>query len=211
LKVIEDACQAHGAEYKGKRAGSFGDAAAFSFYPGKNLGAYGDGGAVVTSNDDIEEKVRLLRDYGQKQKYHHIIKGHNNRLDAIQAAVLSVKLKHLEEWNEKRRKNARVYDKMLPDDIPRPVESCGSKHVYHLYVVRVKERDRVIEDLRKKGIFAGIHYPIPIHLQEAYSDLGYKEGSFPVTEKAANEVLSLPMFPELSEKEIEFVSDALRP
>ncbi|MBS3137396.1 DegT/DnrJ/EryC1/StrS family aminotransferase [Candidatus Woesearchaeota archaeon] len=218
LKVIEDACQAHGAEYKGKKVGVFGDASAFSFYPGKNLGAYGDGGAVVTNNSSIAEAITLLRNYGQKIKYHHLVKGTNSRLDTIQAAVLRVKLKRLEQWNDSRRKNAAMYNKLLAnlDGIITPAEAKYAKHIYHLYVVRVesadktKNRDALLEFLKKKEIFAGIHYPIPIHLQPAYAELQQYAGKLPVTEKYSREIISLPMYPELSEEQIRFVCDAVK-
>jgi len=210
LKVIEDACQAHGAEYKGRKAGSIGDAAAFSFYPGKNLGAYGDGGAVVTNDTAANEKVRMLRDYGQKEKYKHIIRGYNRRLDALQAAVLSVKLRHLDDWNGMRRANASLYNKLLPDSVSKPAEATSyAKHVYHIYAIRSKERDKLIKTLASKGISSGIHYPIPIHLQRAYADLKYKKGDFPAEEEMADEMVSLPMFPELKKEEIEFIADAI--
>lgn len=218
LKVIEDACQAHGAEYHGKNVGTFGDAGAFSFYPGKNLGAYGDGGAVVTNNARIAESITLLRNYGQKVKYHHLIKGTNSRLDTMQAAVLRVKLKYLEQWNDSRRKNAVLYNKLLANvgGIVTPTEAAYAKHIYHLYVIRVdspdktKNRDDLLEFLKKKEIFAGIHYPIPIHMQPAYEELSKYIGSLPVTEKYSREILSLPMYPELSEEQIQFVCDAVK-
>lgn len=210
LKVIEDACQAHGAEYKGKKAGSMGDVACFSFYPGKNLGAYGDGGALVTNDEEIKEKLIALRNYGSKIKYHHPLKGFNNRLDGIQAAVLRVKLKQLDEWNEKRWKNAQLYSELLKDSVEVPVEKEGYKHVYHLYVIKSKERDRLGEFLGNKGISTGIHYPVPIHLQKAYEDLGLDKGSFPVTEKCSEEMLSLPMFAELSEEEIKYIAESIK-
>ena len=220
LRVIEDACQAHGAVYygegsgsrdqgtdenNGRKVGSMGDVGCFSFYPGKNLGAYGDGGAVVTNDEKIAEKIKMLRDHGRLgKKYEHEIEGCNSRLDTLQAAVLNVKLKYLEEWNEKRRKNAKLYDELLgavPDVIIPKVLPCVIP-VYHLYVVRVKKRDRIRQLLSEGGIATGIHYPIPLHLQKAYSYLGYKAGNFPVTEEVAQEILSLPMFPELREEEI---------
>jgi len=211
LKVIEDACQAHGAEYNGKRAGSLGDAAAFSFYPGKNLGAYGDGGAVVTNNPETDEKVRMLRDYGQKRKYHHVMMGYNRRLDGLQAAILSVKLGHLDKWNGMRRHNAELYGRLLGGSkaVMMPKEAGYAKHVYHLYVIRSEKRDRIKRALESKGIATGIHYPIPIHLQEAYSGLGYKRGDYPVTEKYSEQLLSLPMFPELTKEEIGIVAETV--
>ena len=213
IKVIEDACQAHGAEYRGRRVGSFGDIAAFSFYPGKNLGAYGDGGAVVTDKGELAERIRLLRDHGSPKKYYHEIIGYNSRLDEIQAAVLRVKLRYLNEWNEKRRGNARVYNEYLKDlvnkgSVVTPKEMSWAKHVYHLYVIQVEDniRDKLIEHLNARGIGAQIHYPIPIHLQKAYKHLGYNRGSFPVAEKLAKRIISLPMFPELERQEIEYVA-----
>ncbi len=211
LLVIEDACQAHGAKYKGKPAGSMGDAAAFSFYPGKNLGAYGDGGMVVTNNTKVADGLRLLRDYGQKEKYHHLIKGYNRRLDTLQAAVLRTKLGYLNEWNESRRKNAFKYNELLQDSRAKlPVDADFAGSVYHLYVIRVQNRDEMLSYLHGKGVSAGIHYPIPIHLQTAYNDLGYQKGDFPVTEQFADEILSLPMFPELSEDQINYVAKTLK-
>ena len=207
IKVIEDACQAHGAESKGRKAGSFGDVACFSFYPGKNLGAYGDGGAVVTNNEELKERLIALRNYGSKVKYHHPVKGFNNRLDALQAAVLNVKLKHLDEWNDKRRRNAQLYNELLDNT---PKEKDGNKHVYHLYVIRSDKRDVLAEFLENKGIYTGVHYPIPIHLQKAYEELGLKEGDFPVTEKYAKEMLSLPMFAELNEEEIRYIAESIK-
>jgi len=213
LKIIEDCAQAHGALYKNKKVGSFGDVSCFSFYPTKNLGAFGDGGMVLTSSGEIKEKLLFLRDYGRKGRYEHVIKGYNSRLDTLQAAILRVKLRHLDEWNEKRRKNAMLYTKLLKEkkiDIILPYEAEYAKHVYHLYAVRVKNRKAVMDDLAEKGIRTLIHYPIPIHLQEAYKDLGYKRGDFPISEKCCEEILSLPMYPELSEAEIKYVIDALK-
>jgi dTDP-4-amino-4,6-dideoxygalactose transaminase len=210
LRVIEDAAQAHGARRNGRPVGSFGDVACFSFYPGKNLGAYGDGGAIVTNDPQVADRVRLLRDFGQKRKYEHIIKGDNCRLDSVQAAVLNVKLRYLDEWNERRRSAARYYDALLPSIgiTPPPAHSTES-HVYHLYVVKVADRDRVRETLAERRIESGIHYPVPIHLQPAYADLGYRAGTFPRTEASAARILSLPMFPEITPAQIERVVDAL--
>jgi dTDP-4-amino-4,6-dideoxygalactose transaminase len=211
LFVIEDACQAHGAEYEGRRAGSLGEMACFSFYPGKNLGAYGEAGAVVTGNAELDAKIRTLRDHGQVKKYYHSAIGWNARMDGIQGAVLSVKLKHLGTWNAARRKNAHRYNELLRGfGITLPVEADHAKHVYHVYVVRVKGRDQVISGLAEKGINCGIHYPIPIHLQNAYSSLNLGAGSFPVAELCASEFLSLPMFPELSREQIEYVATQLK-
>jgi len=212
LIVIEDACQAHGAEYKGKKTGSFGDVTCFSFYPSKNIGAYGDGGIVVTNNEEIVKKIRMFRNYGQKIKYHHTLIGFNFRLDEIQAAVLRVKLKYLDEWIEKRRENARKYNELLKNisEVTTPFEKKSRKHVYYVYVVRCQNRDELIKHLGIKGISTGIHYPVPIHLQESYKFLGLKRGSFPITEKCSDEILSLPMFPELTEEEIEYVVENIK-
>jgi dTDP-4-amino-4,6-dideoxygalactose transaminase len=210
LIVIEDACQAHGAEYfSGKqkrwiRAGSMGHAASFSFYPGKNLGACGEAGAVTTSDRALAERVRMLRDHGQVRKYHHDIEGYNGRLDAIQAGVLRVKLRHLARWNEQRRECARGYNELFADTegaVILPHVPSWSRPVYHLYVVRVAERERLQKDLAAAGIATGIHYPIPLHLATAYKTLGFRHGDFPVAEQAASEVLSLPMFPKLAQEQ----------
>jgi len=209
LDIIEDCCQAHGAEYKGKRV-PVSSIGCFSFYPGKNLGAYGDGGAVVTDDKELAEKIMIMRNCGQKEKYIHPIKGINSRLDSVQAAVLNVKLKYLEDWTNMRRKNAKIYNKVLPDSVKKPYEAEYAKHVYHLYVIRTKKREELQEHLKNNGIFLGIHYPIPIHLQGAYFDLGIKEGSFPISEKYAKEILSLPMFPELEEEEIRYVAEKIK-
>ncbi len=207
LYVLEDACQAHGAEYKGKRAGSFGDAGCFSFYPGKNLGAYGEAGAVVTNSADIDFKIRKLRQHGQTRKYYHDLVGWNARMDGIQAAILSVKLKHIDEWNKARIRNARLYNRNFIEisgvQIPHEAE-CGD-HIYHIYAIRVQNRDTILNNLKKDGIYCGIHYPLPIHLQAAYQFLEQRKGSFPITEKCADEFISLPMFPELNEDQIEYV------
>ena len=215
LKVIEDAAQAHGAEYKGKKVGSIGDVACFSFYPGKNLGAYGDAGMVVTNNEEIAEKVKLLRNHGRiTKKYEHDIEGYSSRLDNLQAAILRVKLRHLNKWNESRRENAKKYNKLLNNigGITTPYEANYAKHVYHLYVIGVEKegRDKLREELKSKGIATGIHYPIPLHLQPAYNYLGYKRGDFPITEKASQEIISLPMFAELSDEQIEEIVKIIR-
>lgn len=210
LVVIEDACQAHGARYKGKRAGSLGHAAAFSFYPGKNLGAYGDGGAVVTKDKKIASRLEMLRNYGQKEKYKHLFLGYNRRLDTMQAAILRVKLKYLEKWNAARRWNAKLYQKHLEGSgVVIPGEAPGAESVWHLYVIRTEQRDALKDHLVSKGISASIHYPIPIHLQPAYQDLGYKRGDFPVTEAYADRILSLPMYAELTDSQIEYISGAI--
>lgn len=207
LRIIEDACQAHGAEYKGKKVGSLGDIGCFSFYPSKNLGTYGDGGMVVTNDGKIAEEIKMLRNYGQSKKYYHDCIGYNSRLDEIQAAILRVKLKYLDGWNDKRRKHAKLYNELLENvsGIETPIEKDYVKHVYHLYVIRCKDRDELQQYLSSKGVSTGIHYPIPVHLQKAYEHLEYKHGNFPITEKFSKEILSLPMFPELTENEIEVV------
>jgi dTDP-4-amino-4,6-dideoxygalactose transaminase len=207
LFVVEDACQAHGAEYRGCLAGSMGDAGCFSFYPGKNLGAYGEAGAIVTNNAELAEKMRMLRDHGQARKYHHSMIGWNARMDGFQGAVLRVKLKYLSAWNEVRRRNAKLYNELLSDvsNVIIPVEADYAKHVYHIYAIRTQNRDEFISTLAEKDIHCGIHYPIPIHLQQAYKFLGNGTGSFPVAEKCCEELVSLPMFPELSKEQIQYV------
>jgi dTDP-4-amino-4,6-dideoxygalactose transaminase len=212
LHVVEDACQAHGAEYKSRKVGSMGDCACFSFYPAKNLGAYGDGGIFVTNDEQIAERVRMLRNYGEREKYHHAFIGYNSRLDEIQAAILRVKLRYLDKWIEARRRNARRYSELLSDipNVAIPSEAPYAKHVYHLYAIGTKQRDELRNWLSYRGISTGVHYPIPIHLQEAYKYLGFLNGSFPVAEKVAKEILSLPMFPELTEDEICYVSESVK-
>jgi len=209
--VIEDAAQAHGARYKGRPAGSLGDMACFSFYPGKNLGAYGEGGMVVTNNAESADKIRLLRSWGESRRYHHDLRGFNYRMEGMQGAILRVKLRHLEAWTEARRRNAEIYARKLADcglGIPR--EMPYSRHVRHVYAVRVPDRDAMAKALAEAGVQTGIHYPIPVHLQKAYQDERYGRGDFPVSELAAREVLSLPMFPELTESQIEEVCAAAR-
>jgi len=212
LHVVEDACQAHGAEYKGRRAGSIGEAGCFSFYPGKNLGAYGEAGAVVTNDPEIVDKIRVFRDHGQRKKYYHGIIGWNARMDGLQGAILSVKLKHLDKWNELRRTHAGMYRRLLADldAVTLPVEADYAKHVYHVYATRVQDRDDLIAFLAKRDIHCGIHYPVPLHLQDAYQLLGYREGAFPVAERCAAEFLSLPMFAELTPEQIEAVCEGIR-
>lgn len=211
LKIIEDACQAHGAKYRGKSTGSFGDFAAFSFYPGKNLGAYGDAGALVTNNKKTFQTVSMMRNYGQKRKYHHKFLAWNRRMDTIQAAILLVKLRHLKKWNTKRQKIADLYRKHLSGvNIKLPQKPIDRTHVYHQFVIRVNNRNKVQKELTNRGVSTGIHYPIPIHLQEAYSSLGHKKGDFPTSEKLAGEILSLPMYPELSEKQIVFIAKSIK-
>ncbi len=210
LFVIEDSCQAHGAEYKGKKVGSIGDLGCFSFYPIKNLGAYGDGGIIVTNNEELAEKLKMLRNYGQPKKYYHDFVGVNSRLDEIQAAILRVKLKHLDEWNERRRKVARLYNEILKDsEIVTPIEKEYAKHVYHLYVIRYKNREMLQQNLLKNGIQTQIHYPVPIHKQKAYLDLGFNI-HLSVTEKMCNEILSLPIHPFMHSDEVFSISEVIK-
>lgn len=211
LWVVEDAAQAHLAQYKNKKAGSIGIAGAFSFYPSKNLGAGGEAGAVVTNNAEIYKKLKMLRDHGQSEKYIHDIEGYNGRCDALQAALLRVKLKHLEKWNELRRKNAELYLRSLKDikEINVPASYKDSLHVYHLFVIQIDNRDSVIKKLYENGIGSGLHYPIPLNLQKAYTYLGFKQGSFPIAEKAAERILSLPMYPSLNKTQIEYTCEIL--
>jgi dTDP-4-amino-4,6-dideoxygalactose transaminase len=211
LKVIEDACQAHGAEYKGRKAGSLGDAAAFSFYFSKNLGAYGEGGFIATNDDDLAQKARMIRDHGSERRYYHDVVGFNGRLDEIQAVVLRAKLPHLADWNEQRRSHAARYGELL-ESTPAtvPVACPENKPVYHLYVIRVPQRDDLQAWLKSQGVFTGIHYPVPAHLQQAMGFLGYKAGDFPVTERVVAEVLSLPMCAELTDAEVQYVADSIQ-
>jgi dTDP-4-amino-4,6-dideoxygalactose transaminase len=210
LTVIEDACQAHGARLGDRRAGALGNSAAFSFYPSKNLGAAGDGGIVVTDDDLVAKRLRMLRNYGETRKHRSEIVGFNRRLDTLQAAVLRVKLPYLDGWNEARRRHAARYDELLADSpVVRPSAGPRVEHVWHLYVVRVPDRDQVRERLAAQGIETGVHYPVPIHLQPAFRDLGYRAGDFPVAERCAGEVLSLPMYPELTDDAIRRVTAAL--
>jgi len=211
LVVIEDAAQAHGARYGGRAIGSLGDMACFSFYPGKNLGAYGEGGMVVTSDEGFARTIRMLRDWGQDRKYHHVLAGYNYRLEGMQGAILRVKLGHLERWTEARRAHAARYGELLAGSAVRlPAERAGSRHVYHVYAVRTGGREGVMKALGEQGIQTGIHYPVPVHLQPAYRDDAYAAGSFPHSELAANEVLSLPMFPEMTEEHLQAVGRAVR-
>jgi len=211
LVVIEDACQAHGAEYQGKKVGSFGLLSCFSFYPTKNLGGYGDGGMVVTDDKKLNEKLRLLRCYGEKKKYHHVLKGSNSRLDEIQGAILRVKLRYLDQRNEEKRKRARIYRRMLGGPgVCCPIEKEKARHVYHLFVIRTKKRNALQPFLKENGIETLIHYPIPIHLQKAFKELGYRRGDFPWTEQYAREILSLPFFPEMTESEMEEVATQIK-
>lgn len=217
LKIIEDACQAHGATYMldgvERRAGSFGAAAAFSFYPGKNLGALGEGGAVTTDEAHMDEAMRQWREHGQSHKYYHMTaEGWNSRLDTLQCAILSIKLGKLNEWNARRRQIAAWYRERLAGDdrIEVPLEPAGRQHVYHLFVVRVPDRDEVRDELNQQGISTGLHYPLPLHLQPAYENLGWGEGDFPETETAAVSILSLPMFPHMTEDQVDYVCRVLR-
>lgn len=211
LRVIEDAAQAHDAEYKGRRVGSLADLACFSFYPGKNLGACGEGGIVVTDNPDYAETIRRLRDWGQSSKYHHDLKGFNYRMEAIQGAILRVKLRHLKEWTEARRRHAQLYSELLADTGVEPaVEKDYARHVYHVYAIRAAERDALQAALTGQGISTGIHYPIPVHLQPAYREFGSGVGSLPVTEREAGRLLSLPMFSELTSQEVCLVCKLIR-
>ncbi|OGU75190.1 MAG: erythromycin biosynthesis sensory transduction protein eryC1 [Ignavibacteria bacterium RBG_16_34_14] len=217
LSLIEDCAQAHLAEYKNKKVGGLSDIACFSFYPGKNLGAYGEAGAVTTNNDELANKVKMYRDHGALQKYHHESLGHNYRMDGIQGAVLGVKMKYIEKWTDGRRIVAAKYKELLCDlgDIILPTEMSYAKHVYHLYVIQVRnggaeKRDSLTKFLNKNGIATGLHYPIPLHLQKCFSDLKYKKGDFPVSEKLAESGLSLPMYPELSDNQIEYVAEKIK-
>src|SRR6266576_5623842 len=207
LFVIEDAAQAHGAEYKGQKAGTLGDAGCFSFYPGKNLGAFGEAGAVVTNDPELRKQIQMLRDHGQSRKYYHALMGWNCRMDGIQAAVLSIKLRHLDEANSLRRKHATEYSHALAgiDEVLTPFEAMYARHVYHVYAIRVQERDVVARNLQEKGVGCAVHYPVPIHLQGACRNLGYKKGAFLIAESLADQFLSLPMFPELTKEQIEYV------
>ncbi len=212
LIVIEDACQSHGVRYKGKRVGALGESGCFSFYPGKVLGAFGEGGALITDNKEIYEKARALRDHGQIRKYHHSCIGYNYRMDSLQGAVLRVKLKYLDDWIEKRRNNALIYNKLLKGvkEVVLPFDPDYSYSNYYVYVVRCQERDELKNFLNKRGIGAQIHYPVPLHLQEGYKFLGYEHSELPIAEKYAKEILSLPMFPELSIKQIHYIVNSIK-
>lgn len=207
LPVVEDACQAHGAEYKGRAAGSIGDTGCFSFYPGKNLGALGEAGAVVTNNAELKQKIQMLRDHGQSRKYHHAVVGWNARMDGFQGAALQIKLRHLAKGNEARRQHALRYDQILGgvEGVTIPQVGHDRVHVYHIYSIRVQKRDAILQALASRGVSCGIHYPVPVHLQEAYGSLGYRRGAFPVAERCADEFLSLPMFPELTQEQTDYV------
>jgi dTDP-4-amino-4,6-dideoxygalactose transaminase len=212
LAVVEDACQAHGATYKGRRAGSIGNAGCFSFYPGKNLGAYGEAGAVVTGDQGLAEKMAAFRDHGQVKKYFHNIVGWNSRMDGFQGAVLGVKMKYIDAWTRQRQEKAALYSQLLAgiEGVELPALMDGAESVYHLYVIQTDRRDELQAYLKDHGIDTGLHYPIPLHLQEAYSGLGYKAGDFPVAERAAGRILSLPIYPELQEGQIRYVSEKIR-
>ena len=211
LRVIEDAAQAHGAEYRGKRAGTMGDIACFSFYPGKNLGAYGDAGALVTNDAALAAHARILRDHGRSEKYAHKLVGYGYRLDSLQAAILGAKLPYLDAWNARRRAIAECYDELLTNsDLVTPFVPAHIKPVYHIYCIRHKNRDALQKYLKARGIDTGIHYPIPLHLQPVYQNLDYNVGDFPHTEKAANEILSLPMYPELRDAQVQQIVDAVK-
>jgi len=211
LRIIEDAAQAHGATYKGRPAGSLGEAAGFSFYYAKNLGAYGEGGFISTSNPEIARKARMIRDHGSERRYYHDLIGFNARLDEIQAVVLRVKLPHLNEYNQLRREHARKYNELLANSsIVIPVECPENQHIYHMYVIQAPRRDELQTWLKERGIGTGIHYPVPVHLQNAMGNLGYKPGDLPVTEKTVERILSLPMYPELSDNQIVAIVDAVR-
>jgi dTDP-4-amino-4,6-dideoxygalactose transaminase len=211
LLVIEDAAQAHGAKYKGRPVGSIGDMACFSFYPGKNLGAYGEGGAVTTNNAEDARTIRMLRDWGQDRKYHHILRGFNYRMEGFQGAILRVKLRHLEQWTEARRALVHQYDELLADgEVETPTEMPWARHVYHVYTLRSDNRDALQAALTSEGIQTGVHYSVPVHLQPAYADLGYGAGAFPQAEAAAKQVLSLPLYPELSTDSVTEVARIVR-
>jgi dTDP-4-amino-4,6-dideoxygalactose transaminase len=209
LVFVEDAAQAHGAEYKSRRCGSLGHVAAFSFYPGKNLGAYGDAGGVVTDDEEIADRIRILRDLGQRRKYEHVAIGGNERLDTVQAAVLRVKLRHLDDWNAARRRHAEQYDLLLDGSVVSPAVAPWADPVWHLYVIRAANRDEIAAALGAAGIATGMHYPLPLHLQPALARLGHAKGDFPVTERWAETLLSLPMFPELEPAEVQRVADVI--
>ncbi len=210
LKVVEDAAQAIGAKYKGKKAGTLSDFGCFSFFPSKNLGAAGDGGMVVTNDPEMAELLRMLRVHGAKPKYYHSIVGYNSRLDTLQAAILSVKLKYLDEWTKKRREHAEIYNAAFKDsDIITPKEEDFNYHIYHQYTIAVKNRDRLREVLKEKQIGHDVYYPVPLHLQECYKSLGYKEGDLPVIERKGEEVISIPIYPELTKEEQNFVIETI--
>ena len=207
LTVIEDAAQAHASEYKGRKVGSLSPYTCYSFFPGKNLGAYGDAGMILTNDEKSDERMRMLCDHGRKGKYEYEMEGYNFRMDGMQAAILSAKLKHLDDWTKMRRRNGHLYNQYLKEaNVVTPVEKEYAKHVYHCYVVRTKDRQTIQDRLKEEGVATGVHYPMALHLQPAYAEYGYKRGDFPVSEQCADEVLSLPMFPELTEEEIQRIS-----
>ena len=210
LLLIEDAAQAHGAEWKGHQPGYYGDIATYSFFPAKILGCFGDGGAVITNNNDLAEKVRLLVNHGRFTKYEHMIEGYNYRLDALQASILNAKLKYLSKWIDQRRRNAKFYDENLPEMVKPIIEAKGAKHSYYMYVIRTPKRDELKKFLGEKGIGCGIHYPIPLHLQPAYSHLSYKKGDYPVAEKLSREILSIPVYPELTSEQMNYIVNSIK-
>jgi dTDP-4-amino-4,6-dideoxygalactose transaminase len=212
LVVVEDSCQAHGAHYRGRIAGTMGATGCFSFYPGKNLGAMGEAGGIVTNDAALFDKMRILRDHGQSKKYHHSMIGWNGRMDGIQGAILSIKLRRLDWSTERRRAHAKLYDELLEgvEGVTRPVEADYARHVYHIYPIRVADRDAVMRELDARGVGTGIHYPIPVHLQEAYRSLGHTRGDFPVAEQCADEFVSLPMYPELTPEHVHHVVNSLK-
>jgi len=212
LLIVEDACQAHGAKFKNKPAGSFGECAAFSFYPSKNLGCFGDGGIVVTNNESIYNKICMLRNYGQKEKYIHLELGYNSRLDNLQAGILRVKLKYLEQWNQQRIELANYYIEKLSSNknIVLPKVKNDKKHIWHLFVIRTKQRDELRKYLAENGVETGIHYPVPLHLTPSFKWLGYKPGDFQIAEKFSNEILSLPIFPGMTKDEIDYVIEVIQ-
>jgi dTDP-4-amino-4,6-dideoxygalactose transaminase len=210
LFLIEDAAQAHAAEWDGHQPGFHSDIASFSFFPAKNLGCFGDGGAVVTNDDELAEKMKLLVNHGRSTKYEHLMEGYNYRLDALQAAVLDAKLPHLSRWTDLRRKHASFYKEHLPENVVKPVEAKGAKHVYYMYVIRTSRRDELMKYLKEHGVSCGVHYPIPLHLQPAYKKLGLKKGSFPMSEKLAEEILSIPIYPELTNEQLSYIVDNIK-
>ncbi len=208
--LIEDAAQAHAAEWDGHQPGYYGDVASYSFFPAKNLGCFGDGGSVVTNNDEIAEKIRLLVNHGRSKKYEHLLEGYNYRLDPLQAAILNAKLPHLPKWTDQRRTHAKFYNTHLSKDVKVPVEAENAKHVYYMYELRIKKRDELMQFLKERGISCGIHYPIPLHLQPAYETLGLKKGSYPVSETLAEEILSIPIYPELTKEQCTYIADNIK-
>lgn len=209
IAIIEDAAQAHGAEWRGRQPGAYGRAACYSFFPAKNLGCYGDGGAITTNDSELAARLRMLSNHGRTKKYEHEAEGYNYRLDALQAAVLSVKLRHLSRWTDLRRAHARFYDEALPSSLERIHEAPGAKHVYYMYVIRTQRRAEVMASLAGQGIECGIHYPIPLHLQPAYASRGWRRGQFPVAERLAEEIVSIPMYPELTDEQQQFVVESI--